>query len=267
MACAAGVTTRICRAALEPRVSDGARRGVWLAALILAATATYYAYGKAEQAVVEEDRIQKREAQVARTLGELRQPWYANPHSGVAELMRDRLKVWLAATPSVEIDAEYERELGGDAQREIPIRVTFLNDSFLPVTARMEAGLTPLSWTVEVRGTDVGVLRKWNVEEREPRVLQPAERRDYRLQWDGRDDEGKLVPPGDYAIVMVVTTADGQAAQTLPFNIRDSGPIAIVEVDATTEYIRHQESLSRWRQTRQEGVQMLDPMRFQRFPR
>ncbi len=263
---AAGALTGTCRGALES-APERVKRSLWLGALVLMAATTYFAYGAAERVVIAEDLIKKREAQAAGAIAELRKPWHADPSGGVVEMAFDRLKVWLAADTPVEIDAEYERELGEGAHREVPIRITFLNDSFLSVTGGAERGLAPLNWSVKVRNGNSGVLRSWDMKEAEPRALQPAERRDYQISWDSRDAKGDLLAAGDYTILLEVTTAEGQEARELPFKIRDSGPIETVEVDATTQYIRHQEQMTRSLQSIQEGMRMLDQMRFQRFPR
>lgn len=262
-----GICIASYRDALEARAPGWVRRGLWLAALGAAVACVYFPLQAAERQQAEETAIKEREAQLAQAISELRKPWRADAASGVAELVVGRLTIWLAADPRIEVDAEYERDLGADARRDIPIRVVFLNDTFLPVTPEAASGLTPLRWAVEVRRAAGETLRAWPVEESAAHALQPAERRDYQLSWDGRDDSGALLVPGEYEIAINVTTAAGDAQEVLPVHIVDSGPIDIVEVDATTQYIRNQEAMMRWSQTLQEGTRLLDQMRFQNFGR
>lgn len=261
------ICTASWRDTLNQRVSGRVLRGLWLAALGAASAGVYFSQQAAEHWEAEQTAIKEREAQLAQAINELRKPWRADTASGVAELSLDRLTIWLTAAHSIEVDTEYENELGTTARREIPIRVVFLNDTFLPVTPEAAAGLTPMHWAVEVQNAAGATLRAWPVEESAPRALQPAERRDFQLTWDGRDADGGLLAPGDYAIAIKVNTAAGDAQQTLPVRIVDSGPLEIVEVDATTQYIRNQEAMMRWHQTLQEGMRLLDQMRFQNFGR
>ena len=51
-------------------------------------------------------------------------------------------------------------------------------------------------------------------------------------------------------------------SKSLPLHIVDSGPIEIVEVDATTRYIQHQQEMSRWHDTIQQGIDSLERNRF-----
>lgn len=261
----AGFATASWRDALRDRAGIWVRRGAWLAALAASVALFHFPDQEAERLAGEQAAARARQAQLAQELRALRKPWSADPDQGVAELASGRMKVWLAATPRVEIDAEYEDELGADAQREIPIRIVFLNDSFQSVTTEAAPGLTPVSWTVEVRDGDGASLRSWEVAENTPRPLQPAERRDYELAWDGRDDDGDLVPAGDYTIALSVVTPSGSAEQTLPVAIVDAGPIEIVEVDATTQYIREQEQMMRWNQTLQDGMRFIQQMQMQQM--
>lgn len=137
----------------------------------------------AERWVGEQAAIKEREAQMAQTISKLRKSWQADSASGVVELALGRMKVWLAAPPL--IDVEYENELGAGAHSEIPMRIVFLNDSFLPVTTESAPALTAINWSVEVQNAIGETLRTWYVEESLQRTLQPAERRDYQLTWDG----------------------------------------------------------------------------------
>jgi hypothetical protein len=256
-----GFLTTMLRNALDGWRRRWVRRGLWVAALGIAIVAIRIAGLEADRIMLLQDMKKEREAKLAQEITELRRPWSADPDRGVTELKMGRLTVWLAAAPRIDIDAEYERELGEKAQREVPIRVVFLNDSFMPVTTEAAPALTPLHWSVKIQDADGGVLREWRIEPADPRALQPAERRDYQVAWDGCDGSGTLAPPGDYAVAIEVETAQGRAAQSLPLRIMDAGPSEIVEVDATTRYIQHQQEMMRWNQTLQQGMQTLEQMR------
>jgi len=202
----------------------------------------------------------------ART-GQLRRPWRADDTPGVAELKLDRLTAWLAAPPTVGIDGAYEQELGDIAQREVPVRVVFINDSFLPVTPDVAPGLTPVRWSVRVLLPGGGVLHEWNVEPAEARALQPAERQDYQVVWDGRDVRGILCPPGENQVAVELQTAGVREARMLPLRVVEKGPIEIVEVDGTTRYIQQQQEMSRWHDTIQKGLDSIERNRFQPWGR
>ncbi len=276
-----GMFTAVCRDSLGSRRTPlWLHRFLWCAAMGASALLVNITYHRAEDLRWEQDQIKAREARIARRIQEreekmvreiraLRQSWEADPARGVAELPLDRLVVWLAVPPTVEIDSEYEASLADNVRREVPIRVTFLNDSFFPVTPETAAGLTPAGWSMEIRDANGVVMHRWEQEESPPRPLQPAERRDYRVVWDGRDSYDNLAPPGRYEVTFELA---GGGSRVLPLQITDAGPIEIVEVDAVTEYIRHQQDMMRWRQTMQEGMRLLDQqrslqMQMQRWPR
>jgi hypothetical protein len=79
--------------------------------------------------------------------------------------------------------------------------------------------------------------------------------------WDGRDSDGGLAPPGEYAYALTVETGAGSLSVELPFEIADAGPVETAEVDATQRYIEEQRRLFQWQHTIDEGLRNLERMR------
>lgn len=278
-----GITAAILRDSLVPCTSVGLRRVLYVTALTGAALITRTAYHRAEDMLYWQDleteqsarRAQfakDREEKQARQLRELKHVWEADPARGVAEANRGALRMWLAVAPKVEIDAEEEESLGARGQREVPIQVVFLNDTFLPVITDTETELTPQGWVMKIRDAQGGLLRSWEHEEAAPHALQPAERRDFKVTWDGRDGQGRLAPTGSYEVTLEARFPDDTMTSRLSLEIIDAGPIVIVEEDAMTRTIRQQQEMMRWHRTLEEGMRLLDQQRswqlqMQRWPR
>jgi hypothetical protein len=278
-----GMTTAILRDSLVPCTSAGLRRVLYVAALAAAALIARTAYHRAEDVHywrnLDTERSARRvqftkelEERQARRLRELRHFWTADPTRGVAEANRGALRMWLAVSPKIEIDAPEEKSLGARAQREVPLRVVWLNDSFLPVTPDTEAELTPLGWMLQIRDAQGGLLRAWEHTVSDPHALQPAERRDFKVTWDGRDGNGHLAAPGNYEVTVDVGFPDDTMTSHLSVEIEDAGEIVIVEEDPMTRTIRQQQEMMRWHRTLEEGMRLLDQqrawqMQLQRWPR
>lgn len=278
-----GMAAAILRDSLVPCASVGLRRVLYVAALAGAALIARTAYHRAEDMHywqnLEAERSARRaqfaresEERQARQLRELRHFWAADPARGVAEANRGALRMWLAASPKIEIDADEEESLGARAQREVPLRLVWLNDSFLPATPDTELELTPLGWVMQIRDAGGELLRAWEYTVSDPHALQPAERRDFKVTWDGRDGNGRFAPPGSYEVTVELSFPDDTMTGRLALDIIEAGPIVIVEEDPLTRTIRQQQEMMRWHQTLEEGMRLLDQqrawqMQMQRWPR
>jgi hypothetical protein len=267
----AGTLTHACRLLLDDRARPWRSRLLWAAALVLTALFCRWAEQSAGRIQHREDlakeQVRQREALLAEEIQNLRHPWTASAYEGIGELTLGRLKIWFAVAPRIYIDAGYEQELGPAARRQIPVRIAFFNDSFQPLSPEEAAGATPAQWSVQIRNAADSLVREWRIETASPQPLQPAERRDFHLVWDGRDGEGALVPAGDYSVAVEVHTQASHGSQTLAIAIQEAGPIEIVEPDPTAQYIESQQSATRWHQNLQEGTRLIQQLQLQQLGR
>jgi len=260
-AVSAGALTSRVRNWLRERVAGPIRWGLWLGALGVAGVAFFAASHRAEVLSAAQTERERQEQSLREELAKARHVWSAEPARGVAEAVSGRLVVWLAGAPRIEVDAEYERELGSDAARAVPLRVVFLNDSFAPLDSAGEREVSISGWRLEVRDAAQSVLQAWSPQEVRDGPLLPSQRRDFGVVWSGQDGEGALAAPGPYAYVLTVETGGGTLTLELPFELVDAGPIEIVDVDPTTRYIQQQEQMMRLQKTLNEGLQRLPPLR------
>jgi hypothetical protein len=117
------------------------------------------------------------------------------PEQGVNEFaVAGTVVGWLAVAPKVQVDTEYEADLGPKAERLVPIRIVMLNNSYrdadLPSTGNDSI------WRLEVRDSSEQTISQWRVDVGlGDHVLGPAERREFQIPWDGRTTSGNLVGP------------------------------------------------------------------------
>lgn len=189
----------------------------------------------------------QRSRQVAEIIEKARTDWRPGP--GVVEVKKGPLIAWLAAAPRVVVDWAYEQERGAAALRRIPISAAVLNDSFKDVPG------TDAPWRLELRraGSDAS-FKVWTGASE---AFAPAQRRDLQMTWDGRDETGRLAPPGAYEASF---TAFGMEARA-PVLLEDGGPEVRVIQDPKTLLLQQQQRSDRYLQSLSEGIRQLNEFR------
>jgi len=166
------------------------------------------------------------------------------PEQGVNEFVISGTVVgWLAVAPKVQVDTEYEADLGPKAERLIPIRIVMLNNSYrdavLPSTG------SDSIWRLEVRDSSEQIIAQWRVDVGlGDHVLGPAERREFQIPWDGRTTSGNLVGPGRYSVSLQPEATGSSASTKATIEIEDAGPIVTVQQsDIDRDLASHQETM------------------------
>lgn len=75
--------------------------------------------------------------------------------------------------------------------------------------AGFQIGAPSAGTTVEITDSSGQVVRTM--------VLDPMSPGDHRLEWDGKDDSGKRLPPGDYAFTIKAMDGDGGELEVIPY--------------------------------------------------
>jgi hypothetical protein len=151
------------------------------------------------------------------------------PEQGVNEFaVAGTVVGWLAVAPKVQVDTEYEADLGPKAERLVPIRIVMLNNSYrdpdLPSTGNDSI------WRLEVRDTSVQIISQWRVDVGlGDHVLGPAERREFQIPWDGRTTSGNLAGPGRYSVSLQPEATGSSASTKATIEIEDAGPIVSMQ--------------------------------------
>jgi len=203
-----------------------------LYAAALAASVVALAANHHRLAALRIDRWRREEAdkRTAEALQGLRRGnWKADPALGVDEAVRGSVRMWLAVAPVVEVDAAWERELGDRAERSVPVSITLLNDTFSPAREGSETAPVPLRWKLSLEDGQGRLVRAWDLDESGRPPMEPAERRDYRVAWDGRDADGKLAGEGNYRWTLETAFAEGALSCTVPSRISDGGAVNVVK--------------------------------------
>ncbi len=164
----------------------------------------------------------------ARIVQKGRKGWTPGP--GVGEATAGALVAWATIESQIEVDAEHERWLGRHCSREIPIHLILLNNSYRPLDITL--GNENL-WQVRILDSDSNVLRQWEFKPGGSMVtLAAAGRERFEMTWDGRDEEGKLLEAGTYAVHFQVlgNRPSGKPSKGhVVFEIINAGPMVIVE--------------------------------------
>ncbi|HTQ78787.1 MAG TPA: hypothetical protein VMM92_02240 [Thermoanaerobaculia bacterium] len=219
--------------ALPPRVFERSRPrllglAVGLAVVGLGLFWQIQAKRQAAEALRRQEAREERRAQneaAAITLRQARRAWV--PGEGVTEAAAGPLRSWLAIQPVVPLDWDFE-QTAEHPRREIPIRSVLLNNSYAAVTLAPSPG-EPW-WRVWItEETGGATVAAWQPEPFEEPSLLPADRREWRLLWDGRDARpaqgNALLPPGPYAVHSEVAGPAGLLQTKLNFALEDQGEI------------------------------------------
>lgn len=224
----------------------------WLA---VAVWACWVLSEEAEQLRIERAR---REGMVAQPLRQARRRRPKTLPRGVAMDREGALVGWVAAPPNVQVDQEHERRLGAAARRVVPFRVVLLNNSFQDLGLGAGKGV---AW--RVRLTHEGkMLQEWAHEVGPGGLtMDPAERLEWRVEWDGRDPEGRLVGQGEY-LAKLFTPAPPEAeaglAAAARFWVSEVGPVVEVIRDPTQEILRGMRETEQMHRMLQRGVADLE---------
>jgi hypothetical protein len=211
--------------------------GAWVAMAGILAAVVAFALGiraanARRQAQAKEEARRQEEEAAASILRSARRVW--TPGEGVAEAASGPLLSWIAVQPVVALDWKLERT-AEHPRREIPVRWVVLNNSFAEVPLTTRAGGSWWHVRVTARGSGA-TLAEWRQDESEDASLAPAQRREWRLLWDGRNGRnGKLAAPGEYSVQSEVKGPWGVLEARVHFTLKDDGEVvtARVRVPAT----------------------------------
>lgn len=215
---------------------SGVKRDSWLPTVVTAFGVAGAIYSCT--AVLDQQYMKAVREITAEEMRRHRNDWGLVP--GVAEARVGAAIGWVAVDPHIYIDWVYEKQLGNNAERSIPLRVVLLNNSFTNVILDSRDNNLWRAWVTRA-GSD-RVLREWTQSalEKDKIQLYPAQRLDFVIDWNGRDESGALIGPGTYEIHLetAVVESEGHSIRALAqTHLDDTGPDVKIIRDPIVEYV------------------------------